>query len=385
VARARDGEFDVVVEVMGGAGGVARDLVLAGAKGKAHVVTANKALVAAHLRELARAFRRRKGKASAAGAGPTLSFEAAVAGGVPIIRAVRDSLALDTVTRVAGILNGTTNYILSAMAADGSTYAGALSGAQAAGFAEADPTADVDGHDAANKLIILTALGTGRVVSPKQVPTTGIRGVTDADFALAAQLGATIKLLGVAEVAPASAPIPLDDYAGSTLDMFVAPCVVPEASAVGATGGALNHVSVTSAAAGTTTYGGPGAGSLPTANSVVSDMLAAVMGMSPLRPFPRALVSSKDARPVMGRTPRRWLIRTPPDVMRKLLPVVWDSVSAVPTLPPPQAGSVMGVVVDDMTRADVTTALNRAIGRPPSVARSTIAVYPVMMDEEEDE
>lgn len=297
-----DPEIDIVVEVIGGTGAPARDLVFgAAARGK-HVVTANKALLADALPDVRRAFSSRR----------QLGFEAAVAGGVPVIRAMQESLLVDSVTGVAGIMNGTTNYCLSAMASEGKSYGDVLAAAQAAGFAEADPTADVEGFDARNKLVLLTQLAFGTWVPPARVRTTGITGVTAFDMAAAAAGGFTIKLLGVSElfdegggaavgdaaaaanVAAAAPPSSNPSVDGAPplrrrlLDIFVSPALVPVNSALGRTGGALNLVQVDSAALGRTTFAGAGAGRFPTANSIVADLFAIAKGTNAKRPFPRA-------------------------------------------------------------------------------------------------
>lgn len=214
---------------------------------------------------------------------------------------MQESLLVDSITGIAGIMNGTTNYCLTAMASEGKSYGDVLAAAQAAGFAEADPTADVEGLDARNKLVLLTQLAFGTWVPPARVRTTGITGVTAFDMAAAAAGGFTIKLLGVSELfdessADGGAAAPMSDLSGDAppllrkrfLDIFVSPALVPINSPLGRTGGALNLVQVDSTALGRTTFSGAGAGRFPTANSIVADLLAIAKGTNAKRPFPRA-------------------------------------------------------------------------------------------------
>jgi len=290
-----DPDIDIVVEVIGGTGSPARDLVMdSGRAGKA-VVTANKALLADSLPELRKVFNSRK---------RALGYEASVAGGVPIIRVLQQSILPDSVTSIQGILNGTTNFILSGMAGGGKSYAQVLQEAQRAGFAETDPTADVEGHDARNKLVLLTQLAYGLWVPPAAVRTVGITGITPFDVAAAASAGYAIKLLGVSTLfdppsrATADSSSSLEKSSSEEevapkaqrkllLDMFVSPTLVPLSSPLGSTGGAGNLVQVDSQALGRTSYGGAGAGREPTANSVLADLVGIARGCMSGRPFPR--------------------------------------------------------------------------------------------------
>jgi homoserine dehydrogenase len=269
-----DPSVNMVVEVMGGTE-LARRVLLRSAAAGRHVVTANKALLAAHLPQVEAAFPR--------GARQRLGYEAAVAGGIPIIRTLASALALDQPTAVSGILNGTTNFMLSAMAErTGVEYATVLAEAQAAGFAEADPTADVEGHDARNKLVLLARLALGASLPVESVRCAGITGVTPADFALARGVGCTIKLVGRAARAGGAG--------GHGVEALVSPALVPATGALGSTGGALNLVSVDSEYLGRSEYRGAGAGRFPTALSVVADMVNIALGQQASVPFPRALL-----------------------------------------------------------------------------------------------
>ena len=251
VALARSPSIDVLVELIGGAEGPARAAVEAALAAGKHVVTANKALLAEHGPALAR---------QAEAKGVALNFEAAVAGGIPIVKTLRESLAGNQVKRVFGILNGTCNYILTRMQNEGKAFAEVLADAQAAGYAEADPSFDVDGHDTAHKLSILTSLAFGTEISTDTVPLEGIRTITPADIEAAEELGYRIKLLGVA----------LRTEGG--IEQRVHPTMLPKNSAIAQVDGVLNCVAVDSDFAGEIMLVGPGAGARATASSVVSDL-----------------------------------------------------------------------------------------------------------------
>ncbi len=253
-----DDEITMVIEVMGGTDD-AREVTLAALRAGKHVVSANKALLAQHLAEIEEAL--------VENPGCRMGFEAAVAGGIPVIRSLQASFRADSVTRVAGILNGTTNFMLSAMHRDGTSYAAILREAQARGFAEADPSADVDGLDALAKLCILARLCFGVTIAPDAVPTQGIRAVTSEDFEYANMLNATIKLVGVAERRTGA-------DGTEAVSAFLSPALALKDSTVGAVGGVDNIVVVDSENLGEVAFRGPGAGRFATANSVVSDMLA---------------------------------------------------------------------------------------------------------------
>lgn len=242
---------DVVVELMGGIDPARALLTRALARGAA-VVTANKALLAAHGAELF---------AAADGAGTDLAFEAAVAGAIPIIRPLRESLAGDRVERVLGIVNGTTNYVLDKMATEGLDLADAVAQAQALGYAEADPTADVEGHDAAAKAAILASLAFHTRVRLADVAREGISTVTAADVAWAARTAQVVKLLAIAERTEAG------------VQVRVHPALVPADHPLAGVRGAFNAVFVEAAAAGELMFYGRGAGGAPTASAVVGDLV----------------------------------------------------------------------------------------------------------------
>ncbi|MFB9905860.1 homoserine dehydrogenase [Allokutzneria oryzae] len=253
---ARD-DVDVVVEVIGGIEPVRTLLVDALSSGKS-VVTANKALLAENGGELFTA-------ADASGA--DLYFEAAVAGAIPLLRPLRESLAGDRITRVMGIVNGTTNYILSAMDATGAGYAEALEEASRLGYAEADPTADVDGFDAAAKAAILASIAFHTRVTAADVHREGISSVTAADIAAARSLGRTVKLLAICERVT-------DDAGTESVSVRVHPAMIPRSHPLAGVGGAFNAVFVEADAAGQLMFYGQGAGGAPTASAVLGDLVA---------------------------------------------------------------------------------------------------------------
>jgi len=252
-----DTDADVVIELIGGSDGPALDLVRnALAKGKA-VVTANKALIAHHGHELA---------TLAESNGAPLAFEAAVAGGIPIVKALREGLAANQITRVYGILNGTCNYMLSDMRDTGRAFDTVLDEAQALGYAEADPSFDVDGVDAAHKLAILASLAFGTRVDFESVHIEGIRAIDPVDIAYADELGYRIKLLGIARLT------------ADGLEQRVHPCMVPRAAPIASVEGVLNAVVGEGDFVDTTVYEGRGAGAGPTASAVIADLVDIARG-----------------------------------------------------------------------------------------------------------
>jgi homoserine dehydrogenase len=282
LALATDPAIDVVVEVIGGSGDPARALVLAALRAGRPVVTANKALLALHGAELAEA---------AETSGAVLAFEAAVAGGIPVIKVLRESLAGNRIRRVAGILNGTCNYILTIMRERGREFADVLADAQKLGYAEADPSFDVDGIDAAHKLAILAALAFGRPINFADVHVEGIRTISALDQSFARELGYRIKLLGIAR------------QTASGIESRVHPCMIPEAAPLARVDGVYNAVVVEGDFAGRVMLEGRGAGAGPTASSVVSDLIDLARGRAtPVWGAHSAYLSQAPAVPISAHT-----------------------------------------------------------------------------------
>ncbi len=276
VAMARDEGLDVLVELIGGEDGPAKAAVEAALGAGRHVVTANKALLAHHGTQLAEMAER---------AGVALGFEAAVAGGIPIIKTMRESLAGNAVSRLYGILNGTCNYILTKMESEERDFADVLKEAQELGYAEADPAFDIGGFDAAHKLAILTSLAFGVQINFADVYVEGIEAITLNDIRYARGLGYRIKLLGVA----------VDT--GEGIEQRVHPALVPTGSPIAEVGGVFNAVAVHGDFADDILLSGRGAGAHPTASSVVSDIADIARGivLPPLGLATRSLAECRRA------------------------------------------------------------------------------------------
>ena len=250
-AVADNPEVNIVVELIGGTT-VARELVLRAIANGKHVVTANKALIAQYGNEIFTA---------AAERGVSVAFEAAVAGGVPVIKAIREGLSANRIEWLAGIINGTSNFILTEMRDKGRAFADVLKEAQALGYAEADPTFDVEGIDAAHKLMILASIAFGIPLQFDKIYTEGITRITATDVAFAEQLGYRIKHLGIARRTEAG------------IELRVHPTLIPEKRLIANVNGAMNAVLVKGDAVGPTLFYGAGAGSEPTASAVVADII----------------------------------------------------------------------------------------------------------------
>ena len=248
---ARDPDVDIVVELIGGTT-VARELVNAAIENGKHVVTANKALIAEHGNELL---------ALAEASGVQLRMEASVAGGIPVIKSLREALAGNVVSEVTGIINGTGNFILTEMSNKGRAFEDVLSEAQALGYAEADPTFDIDGTDAAHKLVILASLAFGVPLSIDAPAKEGIQAITPEDLDYAKTLGYRVKHLGIAR------------RAGSRIEMRVHPTLIPQDKQLAGVDGVLNAIMVKADAVGELLLVGPGAGGAATASSVCADVV----------------------------------------------------------------------------------------------------------------
>lgn len=247
----RDPDIDIVVELIGGYT-IAKELVLEAIAHGKHVVTANKALLATHGQEIF---------AAAQAKGVMVAFEAAVAGGIPIIKAVREGLTANRIEWVAGIINGTTNYILSEMRDKGLTFADALADAQRLGYAEADPTFDIEGVDAAHKITLLSSIAFGIPVQFDRAHVEGITKLTADDIRYAEELGYRIKLLGITK------------RKADGFELRVHPTLIPSKRLIANVEGVMNAVLVKGDAVGATLYYGRGAGAEPTASSVIADLV----------------------------------------------------------------------------------------------------------------
>jgi homoserine dehydrogenase len=359
---AADGEIDVVVELIGGSDGIAKALIEAAlARGK-DVVTANKALLAMHGTALAKAAEK---------AGAALNFEGAVAGGIPIVKALREGLVGNRIGRVYGILNGTCNYILTEMRASGRDFAEVLAEAQKLGYAEADPSFDVDGIDAAHKLAILASLAFNCPVDFKSVHVEGIRRVAAADIAYADEFNYRIKLLAIAR---------LTDHG---LEQRVHPCLVPEGTPIAHVDGVFNAVVAEGDFVGSTVFEGRGAGAGPTASAVVADLVDIAAGRR-VPPFGVAARQLKRIAPAaMRRHVGRYYIRLTvydrPGVIADVSAVLRDQRLSIESLvqrgraQPDQPVSVV-MISHDAEEAAMLRALER-IGRlntvlePPHMIR----------------
>ncbi len=274
-----DPDIRVVVEVMGGLE-PARTWVMQALRNRKHVVSANKALLGTHGRELfAEALKR----------GVSIHFEASVAGGIPILRILREGLASDRIEGITGIVNGTSNYVLDAMTRTGARYETAVAQAQAAGFAESDPTMDVSGQDAAQKLALLMLVAFGTRVDPTAIPTEGIERIRASDIVAARELGCVVKSIAVAK------------RVDGGLRARVHPALVPFSNVLAGVHGSYNAVLVESRALGRSLYYGRGAGMMPTGTAVVSDLVEvcrSVVAFTDRGPPMEALPSIVDAVPL---------------------------------------------------------------------------------------
>jgi homoserine dehydrogenase len=305
LALASAPDIDVVVELIGGSGGVAKRLAERALRNGKHVVMANKALLAMHGTELAALAEKR---------GAILAFEAAVAGGIPIIKALREGLVGNKVGRLYGILNGTCNYILTTMRETGRDFNVVLAEAQAAGYAEADPSFDVDGIDAAHKLAVLTGAAFGAKVNFAGVHVEGIRRVTSLDIGFAQELGYRIKLLGLARETPYG------------IEQRVHPCMVPLEAPIAHIEGVFNAVAVEGDFVGKTMFQGRGAGQGPTASAVVADLVDVARGRNmPAFVVPADKLADKKAAPMsrhVGAYYMRLMVQDRPGVIAAISKVL---------------------------------------------------------------
>ncbi len=355
-----DPEIDLVVEVMGGEE-VARSLVERAIRAGKGVVTANKLLLATHgpaLLDLAVQSR------------VDLAFEGAVGGGIPIIRTLREAFASDWVQRLTGIVNGTCNYVLTRMREDGCSLDAAIREAQEKGYAEADPSLDVDGHDAAHKLVVLAMLAFGARVDHQKVPVEGIRGIDEADHQYAERFGYIIKHLAIGR------------DLGESIELRVHPALIPKKSVLANVSGVLNAILLEGRALGPCLVSGRGAGDLPTAVSVVADVLdvarSIVAGVAGLQTRgitmePRPLRPMAD---VEARYYARFTVADQPGVMAKIAGALGDAGASIEQLvqqglPDEDGGPVEVVMITHRAREG---AIRKALG---AIAAQPFLLKPV--------
>ena len=350
-ALARMEEVDVVVELVGGADGPALTLARTALAGNKSLVTANKAMLAHHGLELAQA---------AEAGGVALKFEAAVAGGVPVVKGLREGAAANRIARVYGVLNGTCNFILSTMEVTGRDFADVLAEAQANGFAEADPSFDIDGVDAGHKLAILASLAFGTRPAFADVEAHGIRQVLAADIAEAAALGHRVRLLGVAEAD------------GRGLFQRVHPHLVPLAHPLAHVTGATNAVVVEGDFVGRLLFQGPGAGEGPTASAVVADLIDIARGeFGPPYAMPAAALAetqAADAGERRGRTYLRFAVADKVGVLAEIAAAMRDAGVSIESLiqrgPGGDGHVLVAIVTHEGPERCVAAALERLRGSP---------------------
>ena len=360
-AMAAGSGVEVVVELIGGADGVAKAVCEAAIASGKHVVTANKALLAHHGTALALA---------AEAKGVSLGFEAAVAGGIPIIKALREGLAANGLSRIYGILNGTCNYILTTMRDTGATFEAVLADAQDLGYAEADPSFDIDGIDAAHKLAILTSVAFGCEINFPAVHIEGIRDISSLDIQFAAELGYEIKLLGIARLT------------GSGVEQRVHPCLVPRGTPIAHVEGVFNAVVADGDFVDTTVYEGRGAGAGPTASAVVADLVDIARGHRvPTFAVPAAELARIPAQPMerhRGAYYIRLMVVDQPGVIADVTAAFRDEDISLESMlqrgrAPGEAVTIILITHDTeesaMSRALKKIAILEAVAAPPRMIR----------------
>jgi len=368
-----DPDVDVVVELIGGYD-VARRFMLQAIEGGKHVVTANKALLALHGKEIFETAARR---------GVDVAFEASVGGGIPILRALREGLAANRILSLHGIINGTTNYILTEMERSGAPFEAVLKRAQDLGYAEVDPTFDVDGVDAAHKLTLLAAMAFGAELTYKEVPTEGIRGITPLELEAAEELGYRIKLLGIAKART--------DSGGERIEARVHPTMIPASSLLAKVDGAMNAVAVHGDAVGPTLFYGAGAGELPTASAVVADLMeiareirrggggrVAPLSYVPeaLRPRPLVSLGENEARAYL-----RFTVLDRPGVLSQITGILGEhGISIESVIQKGRGGDAVPVVV--LTHAAREDSVRRSIARIDALPEAAAPTCFVRIEEE---
>ncbi|HEX2528723.1 MAG TPA: homoserine dehydrogenase [Geminicoccus sp.] len=346
-----DPEIDLVCELIGGSDGVALEVVRTALAAGKHVVTANKALLAHQGATLA---------GLAEQQGVSLAFEAAVAGGIPIVKALREGLAANRIRRITGILNGTSNYILTTMRETGRDFASVLAEAQEKGYAEADPSFDVDGVDAAHKLCLLASLAYGCLPRFDAMRPEGIRGIKPVDIAFAGQLGFRIKLLGSARLTEA----------GLVLRMH--PAMVPLSAPIAAVEGVFNGITVEGDRVGVAVFEGRGAGAGPTASAVVADIIDIARGLRlPTFGVPASELADRPMAPVedlIGSYYLRLEVVDRPGVLADVAAVLRDQHVSIESLiqrgRDPEQPVTLVITTHDATEGAMSRALATIAGLP---------------------
>jgi homoserine dehydrogenase len=354
---------DVVVELMGGADGPALDLARKTIANKKALVTANKAMIAHHGMALA---------AQAEEAGTALKYEAAVAGGIPVIKGLREGAAANEITQIYGILNGTCNYILTTMEAEGRDFGSVLSEAQALGYAEADPSFDVDGIDAAHKLAILATLGFGVELNFGAVSATGIRNVLAEDIAQARTLGYRVRLVGKAAMVDGK------------VQQRVQPSLVPVSHPLAHVSGAMNAVVAEGNYVGRLFFEGRGAGEGPTASAVIADLIDIAKGeVGPAFAMPVAsLAKSEAAAPatLIGRRYVRLSVADQPGVLAEVAAAMRDCNVSIESLiqrgEAPDGGVLLALITHPCSETAIDAAIGALKGSPHLVG--TPMVMPIL-------
>ena len=372
----KDPEVDIVVELAGGTK-VARRMVLAALRRGKPVVTANKALLSAHGEELFAAARRDRAN---------LYYEASVAGGIPIIKAVREGFIGNRIERLYGIVNGTCNYILSRMATEGADFDTVLADAQRLGYAEADPTLDVDGYDSLHKIGILASLAHGFWVQPKQIHVEGIRGLRPIDLRFAQDLGYTIKLLGVVKKLPAARKG--RNRNGGPIQVAVYPALVPNSHVLASVSDSFNAVFVQGDVVGDTLFYGRGAGQDPTASAVLADLADAALDLKHGVPdrVPAFVPHDAEGRVLpLAECVSRYYVRLTvvdkPGVLARVAAILAESGIGISSVRQPTSRSARTVplilMIHEATNAAMTEALRR-------IRRLSVIKAPPMMIRVED-
>ncbi len=364
-----DPEVDIIIELIGGYS-PARELVLKAIENGKHVVTANKALIALHGNEIF---------AAAQAKGVMVAFEAAVAGGVPIIKALREGLAANRIDWIAGIINGTGNFILSEMRDKGRAFAEVLAEAQALGYAEADPTFDVEGIDAAHKLTILGSLAFGIPLQFDKTFTEGISTIEPQDVAFAAELGYRIKHLGITRRTDAG------------IEMRVHPTLIPQRRLIANVDGVMNAVLVKGDAVGPTLYYGAGAGALPTASAVLADVVDVVRALTtdptnrvPHLAFQPDELTDTPVLPIEAVETAYYLritARDRPGVMAQIAGILSEegiSIEAIKQKEPAEGETTVPLIL--LTHRIDEASMNRAIARIEAIDGSAGEVVRIRME-----